>query len=166
MSVSVYAIRTATSEDVYVGSTTQSLAERFCAHKGSYRHWVQGKTNYCSSFPLVADPTCRIELLETCESEARYERERHWIETTSNCVNQVLPGRTKPEYQKAYYQAHKEEIDAQHKAWNIANIDDHRAYHREYMKVWVEDNRKAYNEYQREYQKKWREKKRTAKITG
>ena len=88
MSVKIYLLRTTTSEDVYVGSTRQLLRERMDHHRSNRKIWLKGRNRYCSSFPLVADPTCVIELLEECDASVRRERERHWIRITPHCINQ------------------------------------------------------------------------------
>jgi hypothetical protein len=98
--VKVYAIRNETSVDVYIGTTEQTLAERLRTHRTLGVRYAEGKTTYCSSFPIVACPTASIELLEDlgdCDKETRKARERWWIETTPNRVNKNIPGHTREE---------------------------------------------------------------------
>ena len=132
MTVRVYVLRNRTSDLAYVGSTEQELSRRFTRHRSSRRSWLKGKTNNCSSFPIVADPTAYIELLEECEEGVRYERERWWIENTPNCVNLCVPGRDMKEYQADWYQKNKEKHDARNRAYVEAHREERRAYMRAY----------------------------------
>jgi hypothetical protein len=81
----VYAIRNRTSDDVYVGSTKKRLlCDRLAEHRADMK-----RGRGCSSSQILADPTAYIELLEECDVGVRKERERHWIRSLPNCVNQL-----------------------------------------------------------------------------
>jgi hypothetical protein len=99
MAVKVYAIRNRTSEGVYIGTTTkQYLSQRWAHHTHGARKHQEGKPiRWCSSFQILACPTASIELLEECSEDMRKERERHWIETTPNCVNKHYKPKTEEE---------------------------------------------------------------------
>lgn len=75
----------------YVGSTKNSLKERFDHHK-SHRN--------CSSKELVLDKS-KIYTLEETNEEHRQEREQYWIENTE-CVN-YLSAKQDKEKKKAYW---------------------------------------------------------------
>jgi len=68
--------------DVYVGSTTRSLRNRWSHHKSHFKQWLNGKCGNCSSYRLfekygVENTTC-IEI-EQCPLEKRKERESYYI---------------------------------------------------------------------------------------
>ena len=50
----IYSIRSYLTEDVYYGSTYNSLSKRIYEHKRDYQKWLITKKNYCSSFKLYA----------------------------------------------------------------------------------------------------------------
>jgi hypothetical protein len=55
----------------------------------------------------------KIELLEEfpCESKEQLrERERHHISNSENVLNKKIPGRSKEEYSKSYYQENRRKI--------------------------------------------------------
>jgi len=119
----IYKIWSEKGEKVYIGSTTQTLTERWRVHK-AYRH-----NNYTSKILLeeYGVETCSIEEIEKVDLDKRYERERFWIENVEHCVNRFIPGRSSAEYyqenkdrllekQKAYYQENKEHIIEYNKA--------------------------------------------------
>lgn len=80
MVVSIYKITDCTGL-CYVGSTKQTVRKRLLSHIYDKRN---GK--YCSSFKLDLD-NCELEVLETCNPQVRFEREKHYINTIE-CVNQ------------------------------------------------------------------------------
>lgn len=75
---------------LYVGSTTKLLlCQRFSEHKNRYKHWLNGKGSYISSFKCLVDTNCYIELLELCPCDSNDELRRcenKWIQEL-NCVN-------------------------------------------------------------------------------
>jgi ribosome-interacting GTPase 1 len=83
------------SDECYVGSTVQSLIDRFSGHKYDYIRWKSNiSTKYMSSFKLFEKygvENCQIVLLEACEVTCKIEllqREQHYIKTIQ-CVNQI-----------------------------------------------------------------------------
>ena len=88
----VYTIKSKNSNDVYIGSTCQTLSQRMSKHKsGKYK---------CKSTIVFDSGDAYIELIENypCKSEEELRcRERFYIENTT-CVNKEIPGRTKKEY--------------------------------------------------------------------
>jgi hypothetical protein len=77
----------------YVGSTIQTLKERFKVHK-----YHKKKNNHCSSKKLDLD-NCEIYQLEECDISHKKERERYWINNT-NCVNIIKLNFDSKEYDK------------------------------------------------------------------
>ena len=84
----------------YIGSTTQSLAERKSHHKSVYVRKPHGNYNKVTSSALFADSLdgVVIVLLEEfpCDNkEQLFARERHYIESME-CVNVHLPSGSTP----------------------------------------------------------------------
>jgi hypothetical protein len=112
----IYKISSTAGEKVYVGSTTQFVAERWRHHKA-----YQLKGNPCTSQMLFDEygvDTCSIEEIEKVDLDKRYERERFWVEK-ENCVNRRIPGRTLAERRLA----NRERFLETQKAYQLANRD-------------------------------------------
>ena len=108
----VYKIYSPSRPDIgiYIGSTVQALSARMATHRGLYRHWKSGNTNFTSSFPILEVGDALIVLLEDVPCQRKEQllaRERFWIETTE-CVNRVIPQRTLAEW----YVANREVLTA------------------------------------------------------
>lgn len=118
---------------IYVGSTTQRLlCQRFSQHNASYKKYLKGKWHFQTSYKCLSDPNCKIELLEACscscydeliKCESKYIREL-------DCVNKVIPDRTKSEYLKEYYELNREKIAEQHKEYRLENREKKKEYQR------------------------------------
>ena len=91
--------------DVYYGATIKTLERRLIKHKNS---------NDCLSrllFEKYKDKVI-IELVENFPCTNKKEsgiREAYYIRN-NNCINTVIPDRTKKEYYIEYYIEHKEQI--------------------------------------------------------
>ena len=127
--------------DVYIGSTTKAtLAQRMSQHRSNYNQWLKNeKVNRIRSIDLFEKygvENCRIYLIEkvSCKSkdELRSIEGRHVL--NNKCVNKNIPGRTKQEYTKQFYENNKNEIKAY--AQNYHRIN----------KVKLRDARKIYYE--------------------
>jgi flagellar biosynthesis GTPase FlhF len=149
---------------IYVGSTTsRRLSKRFAVHRCHYKNHKEEKGGYVTSFECFDDPECRIELLETypCDSKDELEKcERKWIEAL-DCVNKVIPSRTRKEYRdenkeqikeyreqhkddmKQYYQQHKEEKIERQKQY----YQQHKEEKKEYDKTYRQQNKEKAKEY-------------------
>jgi hypothetical protein len=113
--------------DVYVGSTTMKyLSRRISGHRTKYKQWKNGTSNMMTSFKLFEKygvGNCQISLLELVNVNTKDEllaREGFYIKSI-NCINKVIVGRTKREYQednreriiiyrKNYYEENKGKI--------------------------------------------------------
>jgi len=114
MNGKIYTLRSYSRPDlVYVGSTTQTLSARKKGHKRDYNCWLEGKTTFVSSFKIIELGDYYIELEEyfTCNSKEELNRREGEIIRQTNCVNKVVPGRTK----KEYYEENKDKINKKHK---------------------------------------------------
>ncbi len=112
----------------YIGSTKRSLNRRMNEHKSHYKSWMEGKCDFITSFKIIEQGDYCYRILETVESDSKQQieaRERYYIENT-DCVNEVIPHRTKKEYdddnkekKKAYCEANKEAIKARKRAYYL-----------------------------------------------
>ena len=113
----IYSIRSHLTDDVYIGSTIETLAKRLFNHKRYYKQWLITKTNYTTSYKIIEkDPeNCYIELVENypCNSKIELCRREGEIIRTTNCVNKNIAGRTKLEY----YKENKEQMIEKQKQW-------------------------------------------------
>jgi hypothetical protein len=87
----------------YIGST-KNCESRLRRHLNSFKQEQKGNFSaHCSSTNAIigADFMC-LEVLETCEENQRYIREKHWLghykNEGYNIVNKNNPNRTKEEY--------------------------------------------------------------------
>jgi len=96
----IYSIRSHQTKDIYIGSTIQTLSMRIASHRREYKRWLKTNTKYCSSFKLIQYEDVYIELIEEINVQSRQELrklEGECIRKT-NCVNKIIAGRTKKEY--------------------------------------------------------------------
>ena len=127
----IYKIVDNTNDDIYIGSTIETLSQRLSVHKS--------KINYnmtCKSSIIIKNNNYDMILVENypCESREQLElRERYYIESI-DCINIKIPGRTQKEYQKT----------EQYKLWRKENRKknkDNNKYLREYKISWGGDKR-------------------------
>ena len=137
----IYKVEDAGGNMCYIGSTTKDfLSKRMVEHRSKYKLFKNGVGNNISVFEVFDKyglDNCRIVLIELCPCNSRYElhaREAHYIKV-SECVNKVIPNRTKKEYyfenkdnilinRKAYHIEHRESILLKQKAYHTENKED------------------------------------------
>jgi hypothetical protein len=102
----IYRIVDNTNGNIYIGKTKQKY---LCQRLTSHRY----KGSCCSSSQIIKNGDYKIELIEETEDETR---ERYWIENTE-CINKVIPGRTR----KEYYQFYKDRLLEQKKQYDNNN---------------------------------------------
>lgn len=139
----IYKLWSPEGDDIYIGSTTQTLSQRKGKHKISYNN------NGCFSSKILFEKynDVRIELIEDfpCDNKQQLNaREGHYIRTL-NCVNKRIEGRTL----KEYYQDHKEEMKEYR--------EEHKEEKKEYMKQYREEHKEEIKEYKKEYDKQYYE---------
>lgn len=91
----VYKISSEESRKCYIGSTKQTINERFSKHKHDYKRYNNGTHHYVSSYEVVKYPDAKIELLEEVECDTLKDLrklESKYI-LDNDCVNCVLPAR-------------------------------------------------------------------------
>ena len=104
----IYTIRSHLVDDIYIGSTCQSLSMRIGGHRREYKRYQHGKCNYVSSFKIVKYEDCYIELLEEfkCDNKQQLEKREGELIRANACVNKFIAGRTQAEY----YQDNREAL--------------------------------------------------------
>ena len=128
----IYCIRTYQSNEVYVGSTIQTLSNRMGGHRRDFKAYKKGtNTKYVSSFEILKYTDCYIELvkLNPCNSKTELDREEGKYIRQMDCVNKNIPGRTKAQYRIE----NKDKISAKMKEYyidNKASITEYRKTHK------------------------------------
>ena len=113
----IYAIKSKLTDKIYIGSTVETLAQRFSQHKTNARH----KTNACYSQEIIKYGDAEIELLEEIEFNDKDEllwKEREYMEIFKDqCINKNRAITTEEEnkqrrreYHKEYYQQNKQRL--------------------------------------------------------
>lgn len=100
---------------VYIGSTSYDLSLRLSQHLSNYRLYLDGRTNYTSSFEVVSSSWYEIAVVETVEFknvDELLQRERAFIEVYRAdddyvVVNSNLPIRTDEERLNAVKRYHQ-----------------------------------------------------------
>jgi hypothetical protein len=120
---------------IYYGSTTQSLCVRMGGHRRNFK-CLQNQTrkSITSSFELFKIGEPIITLVEDVKCERKEQllaRERWYIEN-NECINKVIPCRTKQEY-------------------NIDNAIKIKEQHKAYAKEWYNDNAETLKEKHKKY---------------
>ena len=124
----IYKIYCNLTGETYYGSTCSELTKRVSAHKSDFKRWKNDKSHYIKSFDIIERGDCTYSLVEhfPCDSKIDlHARERYWIEN-NDCVNKVVPNRTKKEYceqnkelkreqNKKYYEENRDAMRQQSK---------------------------------------------------
>jgi hypothetical protein len=159
----IYCIRNNVDDDVYVGSTCQSISKRMAKHRGSMNEPKRDTKIYVKMRELGAD-NFYIELIEECPCENKEQlrkREGHFIREMGT-LNKNIAGRTVQEQNKAYYENNKEQIYETCKTWKEANPEKVIAYKQKWYannkediaikgKERYEENKEQICEQQKEY---------------
>ena len=138
----IYKIYDNTNGNVYYGSTYNLLRVRMNGHKGD----AKDDTKNCRSKQIILNNDYSYSMVEPYPCNSKQElraRERYWIENF-DCINKIVPGRTKQEY----YQDNKKEILECKAKYHIINKVKHNKQHREYHTI----NKEELNKQRREYQ--------------
>ena len=133
----IYKLWSPEGDDIYIGSTTQTLARRKAKHKSEYD--TGGNLTSKVLFEKYTD--VRIELIEEfpCDKKCKLiAREGHYIRTL-DCVNKVVPGRTQQEYKE------------DNRDYILQKKNEYRQNNKEKIKEHYENNKDHYKEYKKEY---------------
>ena len=103
----IYKLKCNITNKVYIGSTAERLlCQRLRYHVKSYNKYIlnMNKSHYTTSYDILENGNYTITLLEKCPCESKDElhaRERYHIER-NECVNIMIPLRTKHEWKRNY----------------------------------------------------------------
>ena len=77
--------------------------------KKKYKIWLNGKTNWCSSYEIIKQGDYYIELLEyaDCKTRAELHKKEGEFIRKMECINKRIPGRDLKKYRKEYEQTKK-----------------------------------------------------------
>ena len=122
MSYHIYKIKSLQTDKIYIGSTKKTLEKRLSEHKSKYKIWIKDNTkNYLTSFEILKFNDYQIELIETCvyvDNAEKLKKEGYHIKLNIViCVNKVIAGRTKTEYNVDNY----ERCSEQKREWRFKN---------------------------------------------
>ena len=174
----IYKIVCNVTGKVYIGSTIEILARRLAGHRRAYKTFKEGKSTNVTSYQIIEQGNYDIVLIENCPCESKEEllrRERYFIESL-DCVNKIIPTRTKKEYiqeniekirerRKQYCLENIEKITERRKQWRIDNIEKTKQYridnrektkqyeidNKEKRKQWLIDNKESIKETVKQY---------------
>ena len=144
----VYIMRSFQTNETYIGSTIQSLAERKGGHVAAYKAYLKGKCRFTTSFNIVKFDDCYIELLEEYPCKNRMELERregHFIRSIE-CVNRCVAGRTK----KEWHDDNEERVKERMKEYQKEHKEFFKEYNKEYYQSHKEKMKKQIKEYQKQ----------------
>jgi hypothetical protein len=162
----IYKIVDNTNGNIYIGSTCKKLCQRIAQHRASYKTYLDGKTDYMTSYDIIENAYFDIILIENypCDTkEQLHARERFYIET-NNCLNKYIPTRNRAEYREdnkdkikkyltEYREDNKEKIKEQTKKYYDANKDKLLEQKQEYRK----ENKDKIKEQKQKHDKKYYE---------
>ena len=155
----IYAIRSYQTDDVYIGSTTQSLSKRFSKHKEGYKRYLNGKDSNVTSYNIIKFDDVYIELIENYPCNSKEElcrKEGQIIRQTENCVNKRIERRTKREY----YTDNKETINEKCREYHATSnyYENNKERLSKQNKEWYEKNKEKMSEYDKKYKEKNKDK--------
>ena len=105
----IYKLWTHLNDDIYIGSTTLTLAQRLTKHKSNAK--ITTKNHSCSSSVLFENE-CKvmIELIEefSCENKMMACKREGELIRANPCINKNMPGREHKESMKHWYETHRE----------------------------------------------------------
>ncbi len=128
----IYKICSNLTDKYYIGSTTQTLAQRLTKHTSDYRQYVRTNNVYITSYDIIKLGDSYISLIEEHNFNNRqqlFKREGEVMKLNiNNIVNKQITGRTNAEYRvdnvehiKRYSQDNKEHIIEYKKQHYISN---------------------------------------------
>ena len=154
---------------IYIGSTTQTVKQRWNTHTSDYKRWLAGKQGACSIYQHFKEhgiDKFNIKLISEHEigtKEQLREMEQLAIDATSNTCNRYrahgYDAKTHQqryyeknkdticEKAKQYYEAHKEDMNEKSKKYYEANKD----LLKNQMKHYREANKERLNKSSRDY---------------
>ena len=116
----IYKLVSAETDNIYIGSTCNTLSKRMSQHKNDYKRWAEGAYHFVSSLEIAKYNDCQIILIEefSCENKDQlHSKKRGYLESNA-CINRVIRVITterekkelKNKHQKEYRSIHKDQI--------------------------------------------------------
>ena len=148
----IYTIRSYQTDDIYIGSTTQTLTKRLSTHKSNFKRWKKGTQHYVTSYDIIKYDDVYIELLELwpCSNKMELCRREGELIRSMDCLNKNVAGRTPKEYRDE----NKEKIKERHKEYR----DENKEKIKENKKEFYQENKEKIKEYKKEYYQENKEK--------
>ena len=150
----IYKIISAQGNECYVGSTFNTLRDRFKCHKYKYKEYKKGKGDNVTSYELFDKygiDNCRIVLIkeyEVCDRTHMEAYETLWINRLKS-INKFNPFRINKFAYKQYYEKNKDKLNKYAKEYREQNKD--MILYK--SKQWREQNKDKV----KEQHKQWRE---------
>ena len=143
----IYKLVSASSDKIYVGSTTQLLCKRLQQHLSNYKQYIiDNAKQYVSSFTILALSDYSIQLIQECNysnKQQLHEREGYYIKLHRDiCVNNRMAGRTDSEYRND----NKDSIAEKKKQYNIDNKEKNKQYYTDNKQVLAEQKKQVYTD--------------------
>jgi hypothetical protein len=148
----IYKIYSYENDEVYYGSTVETLSRRMSGHRKSFKQYKNGKCNFTRSFQILEYESAKIELVENfcCNSkEELLQREGYYIRN-NNCINKNIAGRT----QQIWREENKEHIKEQNKEYKKENKEHIKEQNKEYCeknKEYIKEQKKEYRQQNKEH---------------
>ena len=135
----IYKLTSPQTDNVYIGSTTQTLHARLADHRKDYTRYINGKIAHLRSCDIMHYGDIQIELMFEGLFNHRHilnKMEGGFIQSDPNCVNARVAGRSI----KVYYQQHQEDILKYKKKYRAEHKEltaeiNHRCYERTRDKI-------------------------------
>ena len=123
----IYKLTSPSNNLVYYGSTAQKhLSTRIAGHIREYKFYLNNKGDYVYSFKVLECEDYKYELIEyyPCNNVYQLKTRERWYIQNNECVNKVIPNRTRAEY----YQDNREHILERKQNYYQENIDKIKEY--------------------------------------
>jgi hypothetical protein len=151
----IYSLRSYANDDVYVGSTTQTLSQRMSKHRSSYKSRLLGIGVNRASFAVLKFPGAYIELVEAfpCANKAELERREGEFIRQMHCVNTNVAGRTQKEYNddhRVEYREYRDGRKDEKREYDAAYSAAHKAEKKVYNEAYRAAHKAEINKYNRD----------------
>ena len=170
----IYCIRNTINDDIYIGSTCQSLSQRMAQHRlDKRRERNQNRSIYKMMNEVDDDNVFYIELIEDYPCANTYQlrkREGELIREMNPKLNMKVECRTPKEYQatyREYYNEYKKEYYKENKEYlnecNKKNYEKNKKEINEHRKIYRENNKDKIHNQQKEWYENNKEEKNRKK---
>lgn len=101
----IYCLRSPNTDKIYVGSTFCNPKLRFIHHRLALEYFTAGRTaKKSTAYEIMGAGEAYIDVLKTFVGISKKQLRRHegeTIQSMENCVNKLIPGRTRHEHYMA-----------------------------------------------------------------